>query len=721
MSLSEIVDLLAQEALLLDPGNLKACGKMLSLLDQMEGVQIAAEKERLRDYLEAMIMSDIDGGGPDLNDIIATVEDMQRHLQGIPRDDAPPSPRAVTCPEPPDPRIPAQAYENVEIMDEDASLLRDFISEATEHLQSIEINMVEWEKNPDDREIVNSIFRPFHTIKGVTGFLNLLEMNRLSHQLENLLDEARDGKIRHSPELSDLIFDGVDALRRMILAVEKAMRDRLPVSYDVDLAGLHFKLESFLRSGKVVPVPNAAPDPVVASIPSNLRLGDILVSEGKVQEDKIQETLRKQAAEYPEKTLGEILIEEKVVSPRDVRDAIRKQAESGRAAAERFIKVDTVKLDQLLDMVGELMIAQSMVTHNPEVKRMVDPRFMRDLSQLGRVTGTLQSISMSMRLVPIGATFQKMNRIVRDISRKSGKKIALVIEGQSAEIDRNMVDELYDPLVHMIRNACDHGIGTPAERMAAGKSEEGTITLRAEHSGGRVVITISDDGNGLNREAILSKAVERGLLREGERPDDREVDNLIFMPGFSTAREVTDISGRGVGMDVVRKTLERLRGTVGIASERGKGTTFIIRLPLTTAIIDGMLVQVGNERYILPTLSVRRIIRPEQKDVSTLAGKGEIIRVKNKLLPLIRLEQVLEIRDPVPDLLDSVLIIVEDSGKEVALRADSLLGKQEIVIKNLGEKFKDLRGVAGGAILGDGKIGLILDIRAIVSSSEVEA
>ncbi len=719
MTPMEVVDLLAQEALLLDPGNLKACGNMLSLLDSLDHPGIIAEKKILQEYLEAMIMRDIDGGGPDVNEIIGVVETVQLRLQGISSTDAathaaPSHETKQVCPSPADSEAPARVYENVEIMEEDTGLLRDFTQEAAEHLQSIEINMVEWEKNPDDREIINSIFRPFHTIKGVTGFLNLHEMNRLSHQLENLLDEARDGRIRHSPELSDLIFDGVDALRRMIASVEHAMRDRLPVAYDVDLEGMRHRLESFIRGGGVVPERDIEPES------SKRRLGDILVSEGKVPEKKIQETLLKQAREYPEKPLGEILIEDNVVSPRDVRDAIRKQSESGGHVTDRFVKLDTRKLDQLLDMVGELVIAQSMVTHNPEVKHITDPRFTRDIAQLGRVTATLQSISMSMRLVPIGATFQKMNRIVRDIARKSGKKVVLVIEGQSAEIDRNMVDELYDPLVHMIRNACDHGIGTPGERIAAGKSEEGTITLRAEHSGGRVVITISDDGNGLNREAILAKATERGLIREGEHIEDHEIDKLIFMPGFSTAKQVTDISGRGVGMDVVRKSLERLRGTVEISSEKGKGTTFTIKLPLTTAIIDGMLLQVGSERYILPTLSVRRIIRPEEKDLSTLAGKGEIVRVKNRLLPLIRLERVLDIRDTTAGLLDSVLIIVEDNGKEVALRADALLGKQEVVIKNLGEKFTDLRGVAGGAILGDGKIGLILDVRAIVDSKEVE-
>ncbi|MHB9027902.1 MAG: chemotaxis protein CheA [Candidatus Latescibacterota bacterium] len=712
MSPMEIVDLLVQEALLLDPGNLKSCGKMLSLLDSLDHPGIIREKIILREYLESMIMQEIEGGGTDVNTILGAVETIQVRLQEILSGDAPASGKTSGPGENGDNDLSSKTIsDNAEFLEEDSGFLRDFIQEASEHLHDIEINMVEWERNPDDREIINSIFRPFHTIKGVAGFLNLHEVNHLSHQLENLLDEVRDGRIRHSPELSDLIFEGVDILKRRIFAIDNALKNSLPVTYDIDFEDMRRRLEEFISAFEQK-TEDAQPD-------SEKRLlGDILVCEGKIPEEKLLETLRKQTEDHPGKLLGKILVEEDILSPRDVGEAVRKQAESGKSAVERSIKVDTIKLDQLLDMVGELMIAQSMVTHNPKVKQIGDPRFLRDIAQLGRVTATLQNISMSMRLVPIGATFQKMNRIVRDIARKSGKKIALVIEGQSAEIDRNMVEELYDPLVHMIRNSCDHGIGAPEERKLAGKSEEGTILLRAEHSGGKVIITISDDGSGLNREAILNKARARGIIHDDEHPSDREIDNLIFMPGFSTAKQVTEISGRGVGMDVVKKTMERLRGTVEISSGMGKGTTFCIKLPLTTAIIDGMLVQVGSERYIIPTLMVRRIIRPEPKDVSMLAGQGEIVRAKDRLLPVIRLEQALGIEGAKTDLFDSVLIIVEDSGKEAALRVDALLGKQEVVIKNLGEKFKDLKRVAGGAILGDGKIGLILDIRAIVNSKE---
>jgi two-component system chemotaxis sensor kinase CheA len=446
-------------------------------------------------------------------------------------------------------------------------------------------------------------------------------------------------------------------------------------------------------------------------------VGEILVKEGKIPAEVLRRTLEKQASLEDHQKLGEILVKDKAVSARDVRDAIRKQVEPVKRE-EKHIKVDTEKMDHLLDMVGELMIAQSMVIQNPEVQRIPDQRLGRDLSQLQRVTSTLQNISMSMRLVPIGATFQKMNRIVRDLARKSNKSINLVLEGQNAEIDRNMVEELYDPLVHMIRNSCDHGIQSSDDRIAKGKSPEGTILLKAEHAGGKIMITISDDGDGLNREKIIAKAREKGLIKDEEHLAEKEIFNLIFMPGFSTATQVTNISGRGVGMDVVRKTIEKLRGTVEIASKSGLGTTFTIKLPLTTAIIDGLMVSVGDDRYIIPTLSVRQLVHPQENDITRVVGKAETVMVRGRLLPLVRMSQILGINGRSKDAFDSVLVIVEDNGKEVAIKVDSLLGKQEVVIKPLGDRFKDLRGVAGGAILGDGKVGLILDVRSIIDAGE---
>jgi len=725
MSLGEIIDTLVQEAILLDPRNLQACGKMLTLLDSINDPVFKEPKNRLKSYLEALIMNDIDGHAPESSAVVEAVTDLQNRFRALndTSDDSgtdtgtqknvsehEPAAEETASTEPlADEAEDFGESEEGEI--EDPSLLQDFITEAFEHLESIELNMVEWEKSPNGKEIINSIFRPFHTIKGVAGFLNLQKINHLSHQLENLLDEAREGRINLSNDLSDLIFDGVDILKSMITSVESHLKTNQPIRYEVNIESFIQRLSMFLNTAAVSGDDGLTGEESIKPTP----MGEILVKEGKLDENTLQETLEKQASMGGGAKLGELLVKNKAVSARDVRDAIRKQVEPAKHE-EKSIKVDTLKMDQLLDTVGELVISQTMVTQNQEVLKISDQRLVRDLSQLQRVTSTLQSISMSMRLVPIGATFQKMNRIVRDLARKSGKKINLVLEGQNAEIDRNMVEELYDPLVHMVRNSCDHGIQDPDERIRLGKPAEGTILLKAEHAGGKIVISISDDGNGLNREKILAKGREKGLVRDGDHLEEKEIFNLIFMPGFSTAEQVTSVSGRGVGMDVVRKSIEKLRGTVEILSAQGKGTTFSIKLPLTTAIIDGLLVMVGDDRYIIPTLSVRRLVKPEECEINRIMGKAETVMVRGRLLPLVRMHEILGTNGADKESFSSVLVIVEDNGKEVALEVDKLLGKQEVVIKSLGERFRDLKGVAGGTILGDGKVGLILDVRSIIGA-----
>ncbi len=762
MALADIIDRLSQEAILLEPGKVSSCGKMLSMLEEINVPSVKDEKARLKNYLETMILHDLEGGTVDVADIVSCVEKIQATLRDEERggaeeedasggdtretgedrgeaetfdlddddgdDEEPEAPQEVeaemkdtaaqeetepdSAPEPApsaQPAAPAAIDEDEEEIVEDVDLLVDFIAEAREHLDSIELNMVEWERSPNDKEIINSIFRPFHTIKGVAGFLNLKKINKLSHHLENLLDEARDGKVTLTPELSDLVFDGVDVLRSMTAANEAAVAESRPARYDIDFNAFLNRISQVLNSSRVSEEDDD--EPVEKPEP----LGEILVKEGKIKEEDLKSALEKQTANGQKKPVGELLVEEKKVSVRDVRDAIRKQTELVRPKVDKFIKVDTTKMDQLLNTVGELVIAQSMVQHNPEALKITDQRFIRDISQLSRVTSTLQNISMSMRLVPIGATFQKMNRIVRDLSRKSGKEINLILKGESAEIDRNMVEELYDPLVHMIRNSCDHGIKTPDKREAAGKPKEGTIELKAEHAGGKIVITIADDGEGLDRDRIMAKAREKGIWNEEEPPDNKTIDNFIFAAGFSTAQKITDVSGRGVGMDVVRKALEKLHGTVEIESNPGVGTTFIIKLPLTTAIIDGMVVQLGEQRYIVPTLNVRQLVHPKEGDINVIVGRGKTVKVRENLLPLVRLGDVLGVQANARNGSDGVLVIVEDGDREVALQVDTVIGKQEVVIKNLGEKFSSMQGVAGGAILGDGRVGLILDIRSLTT------
>jgi two-component system chemotaxis sensor kinase CheA len=397
-----------------------------------------------------------------------------------------------------------------------------------------------------------------------------------------------------------------------------------------------------------------------------------------------------------------------------VQEALRKQAGDPVQDKNVTVKVSTSKLDNVVDMVGELVIAESLVFQNPLVQASNDQKLFKDFSQLHRITSELQKTAMSMRMVAIKQTFQKMVRLVRDLARKAGKEVDLHMSGEETEIDRRMVDEISDPMIHMIRNAVDHGLEAPEEREAAGKDLKGNIYLRAYHQGGHLLIEIRDDGRGLNREKIYRNALKKGIIRPNESLNEKEIYNLIFLPGFSTADQVTDISGRGVGMDVVKKFIDKVRGSVEIDSTPGEGTLFTIKLPLTLAIIDGILVQVGKERYILPTVTVKESFQPKEDQFYTVAKKGEVVSIRGKVFPLIRLYHILNVPAEKTKPHQGIIVVVEYENEEVCLLIDELVGKQEVVIKSLGSQFIETKGFSGGAILGDGRVGLILDIKGIL-------
>ncbi|MCU0531350.1 MAG: chemotaxis protein CheW [Syntrophales bacterium] len=445
------------------------------------------------------------------------------------------------------------------------------------------------------------------------------------------------------------------------------------------------------------------------------KLGTILVEDGIINEDELQEALERSQIPPPRK-LGQTLISEGMASPKDVSRALRKQAQ--QVTDSNTIRVDIKKLDDLIDMVGELVITQSMIRQSDTLAALGDRKLVRDISQLASITSELQRSSTVLRMIPIKQTFQRMSRLVRDLSKNSGKLVNVVTVGEDTEIDRNMVDEIYNPLVHMIRNAVDHGMEMPEDRIQAGKPERGTIRLKAFHRGGNIVIEISDDGRGLNREKIRQKAVKNGLISAGDALTDQEVNRLILLPGFSTAEKITDISGRGVGMDVVKQAVEKLRGKMDIQSVEGKGTTFVTGFPLTMAIIDGMIVKVGNERYILPTVAIRQLIRPDRAAYNCIVGEAETINVMGRLLPLVRLHRLFDIEPVHANPWEATLVVMEGEKRSKCLLVDEILGKEEVVIKNLGESLKRIKGVSGGAILGDGNVGLILDPEGLFEMAE---
>jgi two-component system chemotaxis sensor kinase CheA len=377
--------------------------------------------------------------------------------------------------------------------------------------------------------------------------------------------------------------------------------------------------------------------------------------------------------------------------------------------------VRTDRLDRLIDMVGELVIAHSMVAQDDIVLDQAHHELQKKITHAGKIVRELQDLSMSMRMVPFKATFQKMARVLRDVAHKSGKEISFITEGEETEIDRNMVDVISDPLVHMVRNAADHGVEPPQIREQHGKPRGGTVRLAAYHTGGNVVVELQDDGGGLHRDKIVEKAKARGLIESDHGMSDAEVFNLIFEPGFSTAEQVTDISGRGVGMDVVRRSIESLHGRIDISSEVGKGTTFAVHLPLTLAITDGMLVRVGNERYIIPTIDIYMSFRPESEALATVIGRGELVMLRGELIPLLRPHRLFNIATAITDPTQGLLVVINDGDRHCALLVDELLGQQQVVVKALGKGIGHVPGISGAAILGDGRVGLILDAAGLAS------
>lgn len=583
---------------------------------------------------------------------------------------------------------------------QDESLLKDFITEGLEYIGEIEVNILNLEQEPDNKDYINAIFRPFHSVKGVASFLNLDGIRTLAHDLETLLDKARNEALPVTPELIDLILDGSDTLKAMIGQLRDEMEGREATAV-IDTSDIVRRIKLAEQGADLPKQPK--------------KLGTILVEEGVINEEELEQALERSQIPPPRK-LGQTLISEGIASPKDVSRALRKQAQ--QVTDSNTIRVDIKKLDDLIDMVGELVITQSMIRQSETLQSLGDRKIVRDISQLASITSELQRSSTVLRMIPIKQTFQRMSRLVRDLSKNSGKLVNVVTVGEDTEIDRNMVDEIYNPLVHMIRNAVDHGMEMPEDRIKAGKPERGTIKLKAFHRGGNIVLEIADDGRGLNREKIRQKAINKGLISSTDALTDQEINRLILLPGFSTADKITDVSGRGVGMDVVKQAVEKLRGKMDIQSTEGKGTTFVTGFPLTMAIIDGMIVKVGSERYILPTVAIRQLIRPDRASYNCIVGEAETINVMGRLLPLVRLHKLFDIEPVNRNPWEATLVVMEGEKRSKCLLVDEILGKEEVVIKNLGESLKRIKGVSGGAILGDGNVGLILDPEGLFEMAE---
>ncbi len=569
---------------------------------------------------------------------------------------------------------------------DDIPLIQDFIAESREHIESAEAALLELENDPKNNEVLNQIFRSFHTIKGMAGFLNLTDINVLAHAAENLLDLARKDQLMLTDANSDAVFASIDMLKGMLADLEKAIGEGRGAARPAKLDDLMELLHACAAGEK----------PAVKAAPA-----------AKADEPVMDE----QADEQLDSTLTAAETDSDTPAARSSTTA------ATAAAAVEKIKVSTTKLDDLINMTGELAVAQLMIAE--EVKRAAhtDSDLFRKVALQNKIVRELQELSMSMRMVPIQGAFQKMSRLVRDLSKKAGKNIQFITTGEETELDRNIVDKITDPLVHMMRNSVDHGVETPDERKQKGKPAQGKVRLSAYHQAGSIVIEIADDGRGLRREKLIKKAIEKGLISEHQELSDDEAFRLIFAAGLSTAEKVSDVSGRGVGMDVVRKNIESLGGKIDIRSVPDEGTTFVIRLPLTLAIIDGQIVTVGAQRYIVPINSIVGSVRPSADQISTVQNRGEVAMIRNELIPLVRMSRLFAVADAVKNASDGLLVIVEESSRKCALMVDDLTGQQQVVIKNLSGLGK-IKGVSGGAIMGDGRISLILDVPGLIDLSQ---
>ncbi len=701
-----------------------------------------------------------------------------------------------------------------------------FIEEASEIIEKLDIEIINLEEKPDDKDLLNELFRGVHTLKGSANSFGFKRLGEFVHGFEDVLDYYRGGDDVPQREHIDIFLDAVDVIKevfeyeindtsgvpdryqdcidafrnlinakknssesdevsatlddldskdissefaldddettkeqgssnvtslqkellRSLSETEILLKIVLTLDDDLYLRGQDHTiflrllksegviLSSFWDLSKVPPLNEL--DPQKNYIPSveiylkttkdieeigeifeyledyEYKIEEISINFSDEEENKEEEKVKEKSAKEEVKNIES----QPQAKPRKTQKSENSQEIKTPSASQQrsFVKIDTLKLDELFDSVGELVIAQNFLAENEKINNIKDENVLKTIETLSKITRLIQNRVMSLRMVPIRDTFEKMKRVVRDSSRKVKKEVKLIISGEDTEIDKTMVDALSDPLIHMIRNAIDHGLeATPEDREAKGKNREGEVGLRAYHKGGNIVIEISDDGRGINRDKVYKKALERGLISEDEELSDSQVFGLIMQAGFSTADKISDISGRGVGLDVVRSSIEALRGKVEIESKLDKGSKFCILLPLTLAIIDGMLVKSSGETFIIPTLSIVESFRPHEDIVHTAQGQGEFVNLRDELLPIVRLNRILELDNNNPKVCESTLVCAENENGRFAILVDELVGRQQVVIKTLGKTLSHLKEVSGGAVLGNGEIALILNVEGL--------
>jgi len=604
----------------------------------------------------------------------------------------------------------------------DAEIVKEFLVESYENLDRLDRDVITLEQNPGSQETLASVFRTIHTIKGTSGFLAFNQLEALTHVGESLLARLRDGRLALNPEITTALLSMVDAVRQMLASIEatgsEGERD------DRELMATLTRLQAEEKA----PAPASAPEqPTAAAEPSPApvpNVGDLLMIAGKAKVREVWEAVEQQAAGDP-RHVGEILVEKGAVKPQDVLEALHAQQARGPSATDSTIRVDVGQLDRLMNRVGELVLLRNQIV---QFTNSIDDSALQGTSQrLSPLTTELQERVMKTRMQPIGNIWSKFPRTVRDVALGCGKQVRIEMEGKETELDKTIIEAIKDPLTHLVRNAVDHGIEAPETRRAAGKPAEGRLLLRAFHEGGQVNIEISDDGAGLDSEKIRSKAIQKALVSadQAARMTDREIANLIWLPGFSTAEKVTNVSGRGVGMDVVKTNIEKIGGTVDVQSKPGAGSTVRMKIPLTLAIIPALIITSG-ERYAIPQVSLLELVRLEaeqaRQGIEQVNG-APVYRLRGRLLPLVYLNRELQAGGAAEerrlDLQTVNIVVLQADHRQFGLVVDEINDTEEIVVKPLGKLLKSVNTYAGATIMGDGRVALILDVLGLAQRANV--
>nr|WP_321267982.1 chemotaxis protein CheW [uncultured Sulfurimonas sp.] len=648
-------------------------------------------------------------------------------------------------------------------MDEFQEILQDFLVESFELVEKLDEDLVELEAKPEDLELLNGIFRVAHTVKGASSFLNFDVLTHLTHHMEDVLNKARHGELIITPDIMDVVLESIDLMKQLLYIIRDTSSDA-----GIDVSECVVKLDKISGGDGDVETPVA----------SQAQIEEVeVVQEVEVAEDEpdyenmsdddveaeIQRLLNERQAEDKAKREAKIAAGESVLTPppspdeeeskeevapkaetpapkpvpvakttptapETPRDEMAKAAAPTKRAAatvEQTIRVDVKRLDHLMNLIGELVLAKNrLIKINDDVEeRYEGEEFLEELNQVvsivSLVTTDLQIAVMKTRMLPIGKVFNKFPRMIRDLTRELNKKIELEIDGEETELDKSIVEEIGDPLVHIIRNSCDHGIETPDVRLASGKSETGTISLKAFNEGNQIVIQIDDDGKGLDADMLKNKALEKNLIseKEADNMSDKEAFTLIMKPGFSTAAAVTNVSGRGVGMDVVKTNIEKVNGIIDIDSEAGLGSSIKLKIPLTLAIIQALLVGVQEEAYAIPLSSVLETVRISKDEIYTVEGRS-VMRLRDDVLSLVHIGDIFEVERILDSNEHAYVVVLGLGAQKLGLIVDSLVGQEEIVIKSLGEYLKGIDGIAGATIRGDGGVTLIVDVVALMDMAK---